>query len=207
MDNKRFYNFTLVIYEDDENYATQSFNLAQEKSAIWCRHDEDVNEESGELKKVHLHYVLKLKTACTVSALAKRIGVKENMIEPVKKSLNGCLKYLIHFDNDDKYRYEVKDVKSNDDKLLRRFEELVTKEMSEEEQVEDIEAYLDQTNDYIDLRVFGKYVRKINRWATFRRNFSYFRSVIDSHNAKISAMRYGSLNDYYETVSNQKDYY
>lgn len=211
MNNKRFYNFVVVIYEDDDNFTKQRFNLLQEKEIIFIRHDKDVYENdvlddnkevihaAGDLKKPHYHYVLKLRNACTISALAKRLEIAENMIEPVKKSLNGCLKYLIHFGCDDKYLYSVEDVESNSDKFLRRFRDLVSEEISEVDKVVSIQDYIESINDYIDLAVLGRYVQKINMWDAFRRNMMYFCKLIDQHNSRISAMRYSQDNPYFDS--------
>ena len=200
MNNKRFYNFTLVIYEDDSAFDTQMFNLAQETSIIYIRHDKDIDDEGND-KKPHYHFVLKLKNACTISALSKRVGVSENMIEPVKKSMNGCLRYLVHYGNDDKFQYNPEDVKSNDDKLLRKFLDLVTKDTPEADKVESIEDYIlnYDKGQYIEWPILGRYVRKINMWDAFRRNAWYFSKLVDSHNARVSAVRYHDLNyeDYY----------
>lgn len=199
MDNKRFRCFNLVIYEDDKNFDKQFFQIQQTKSAIWIRHDKDINEESGELKKPHYHVVLKLKNGTTISALSKRLEVGENLIEPVKKSLNGCLKYLIHFKSDDKYEYDITEVKSNDDDLMQKFLDLVKKDMSEEQKVLGIEEFIlnFEKGQYIEWYILGRYVRKINCWDAFRRNAWYFGKLVDSHNCKVSAIRYHMPQDEY----------
>lgn len=215
MKNKRFYNFSIVIYEDDENFSTQKFNLNQEGDVIFCRHDHDVFEEdvlnedgttkheSGEIKKPHFHYVLKLKNACTISSLAKRTGIPENMIEPVKKSLNGCLRYLIHFGSDNKYQYSVDDVESNSDKLLRKFLDLVSKDTPEVDKVITIQDFIENCNTYVDLGILMKFVQKENIWDAFRRNYMIIRDLVNNHNAMISAERYNHDNSYYTEINNK----
>ncbi len=198
INKKRNYCYDLVIYEDDERFKDQFSALTDLKSAIWIRHDQDLTDE-GEYKKPHYHFVLKLKTACTISALAKKISVDEHMIEPIKKSFNGALKYLVHFGRDDKYQYEIKDVESNDDDLKRKFEKLVLNEIEEVDKVISIQEFIDDAEDYIDLGVLGKYVQKINYWDAFRRNMMYFCKLVDNHNAKISAKKYHIENDYYNS--------
>ena len=200
MENKRFYNFIIVIYEDDKNFDKQYFNLAQEKESIWIRHDQDIDDE-GNTKKPHYHFVLKLKNACTISALAKRIEVNENMIEPVKKSLNGSLKYLIHYGCDNKFQYDSNLVQSNSTNLKRKFEDLVTKDIPEVEKVMNIQEFIESCNDYIDLGVLGKYVQKINMWDAFRRNMMYFTKLVDQHNGKIANQRYHMQDDFYNNLS------
>ncbi len=200
MDKKRYYNFNLVIYEDDKNFKDQMKAIQEEKDAIWIRHGQDVNEDTGELKKPHYHIVLKLKNACTISALAKRIFVEENMIEMVKKSLNGCLKYLIHYGNDNKYQYNKELVLSNNDKLLRRFLELVTKDVLEVEKVITIQEFIENFPDFIKISVLSKYAQKHNMWDAFRRNYSIIKDLANEHNGKMSGELYGwkhSNPDYY----------
>lgn len=189
MDNKRYYNFILVIYEDDERFKEQYDILTTEGESIWIKHDQDIDDD-GEVKKPHYHFVLKLKNACTISALGKKTNVDAHMIEPVKKSFNGSLKYLIHYGNDNKYQYSPDIVFSNSDKLRRKFIDLVTDDIPEVEKVISIQDYIEGFNDYIELGVLGRYVQKINKWDAFRRNMMYFIKIIDQHNAKISAQRY-----------------
>ena len=190
MDKKRYYNFTLVIYEDDENFKEQMESIKQTHESIWIRHDKDINEETGELKKAHYHVVLKLKVNCTISALSKKLGINENMIEPVKKSLNGCLKYLIHFGDDNKYNYDKEEVQSNSDTLKRRFDDLVSKDTPEVDKVISIQQFIEEYNDYIKISFLSKYVQKINVWDTFRRNYAFIKDLVNEHNGKISGERY-----------------
>ena len=203
MNNKRFYNFIVIIYEDDENFDKQYFNLLLEKDEIHIRHDKDIFDKdvfeednetikyhAGDDKKPHFHFILKLKNACTISALAKRIEVKENMIEPIKKSLNGALKYLVHYGYDDKYQYDSSLVKSNSDKLLAKFLDLVTKDVPEVDKVVDIQNYIESFPDIIEFGILGRYVQKMNLWDAFRRNITYFSKLVDSHNSRIAASRF-----------------
>lgn len=200
MNNKRFYSFNLVIYEDDERFTFQFEELNNLQESIWIRHDKDLKEDSeeGELKKPHYHFVIRLKNASTISALAKRLNVDEHMIEPIKRSFNGSLKYLIHYGYDNKYQYSSDEVRSNSDRLYRKFLDLIRKEEPEVDKVESIEEFIVNTNDYIDWVILGRYVRKKNLWDAFRRNMSYFTKVVDSHNAKISAIRYHAQGEYWK---------
>lgn len=199
MNSKRFRNFTVVIYEDDPDYDKQAFYLSQEGETIYIRHDQDLDDEGND-KKPHYHYVLRRKDACTISALSKRIEVKENMIEPVKKSMNGCLRYLVHFGYDDKFQYNPEDVKGNSDKLIQRFLKLVTENIPEGDKVETIEKYILEypPGQYIEWPTLGAYARKYNLWDIFRRNSWYFTKLVDSHNSRVSAMRYHISQDFYD---------
>lgn len=186
MKDKRFYNFILVIYEDDELFQQQFANLQINYKSIYIRHDKDIDEETGETKKPHYHFIIKLKNAKTISAISKETYVAEHMIEPVKKSFDGSLRYLIHFNNDNKYQYDLSEVRCLDDKLMARFIKAVNVELSEEEKVERIEEFIHNTHAHVELRHLGAYVRKINKWDAFRRNMTYFKAILDEHNAKFT---------------------
>lgn len=207
-DKKRYYSFILVLYEQDKGFKKQFEVLKNQGKLIWIKHDKDIDEE-GKKKKKHYHFVLTVNSACTINALAKRVGCKSNMIEPIKKSLNGCLKYLIHYNDDSQYQYSVEEVQSNDSKLFRKFQDLVTKDVPEVEKVMNIQEFILNYNDFIKFNVLGKYVQSINKWDAFRRNFMYFKTLVEEHNAEIYAKKYnvdsyGTLSSYQELDRNLK---
>ncbi len=199
MNNKRVRSYLGVIYEDDENFETQFLSLKQEKESIWIRHDQDINEETGDYKKPHYHFVIQLKNACTLSALAKRLHVNDNMLEYVK-NMTSSLKYLIHYGDDNKYNYNKEDVQSNSEKLKRRFQDLVSRDIPEVEKVITIQEFIENFPDFIKISVLSKYAQKHNMWDAFRRNYSIIKDLANEHNGKMSGELYGwkhSNPDYY----------
>lgn len=68
-------------------------------------HDRDINED-GELKKVHMHVIIRLQNTQENSSLAKNLGIREGLVCNIL-SLKGSLEYLIHFNNPDKYQYPL----------------------------------------------------------------------------------------------------
>lgn len=200
MNNKRVRNYLGVIYEDDKNFDNQFFNLTQEKESIWIRHDKDLNEE-GEVKKPHYHFVIQLKNACTISSMAKRLEVNENMLEYVK-NVNSSLKYLIHFGDDNKYNYDKEEVQSNSEKLKRRFLDLVSKDTPETDKMIGIYEFIQGQNDYIDPNILFKYAVKNNIWDAYRRNYAIIKDLVNNHNAKINARLYHTGEDFCNNLSN-----
>lgn len=196
MNNKRFYNFTCVIYEDDERFQEQFVNLKMNYNCIYIRHDKDLFDEdiydeekklihsSGETKKPHYHFVIKCKSAKTISSISKKCNIDDHMIEPIKRSFNGALKYLIHYGLDNKYQYSVDDVESLDINLLKRFRKLIYDDVSEEEQTERIEDYLKSATQRVKLSQLGAFARNIGMWSVFRRNLGYFKAVLDEYNSR-----------------------
>lgn len=195
MKNERKYNYLGIIYEDDENFDNQLFNLAQEKEACWIRHDQDVKED-GELKKPHYHFVIKLKNPCTLSALAKRLDVNENMLEYVK-NVNSSLKYLIHYGDDNKFQYDPKEVDSNSDSFKNRFLDLVTKDIKESDKVLSIYEFINGVKKPINVNMLFKYVQKHNLWDAYRRNYAIIKDLTYQHNGEILGKRYNNCDDFF----------
>lgn len=200
MNNKRVRNYLGIIYEDDENFDKQYFNLSQEKESIWIRHDKDINEETGELKKPHYHFLIQLKNACTLSSMAKRLEVNENFLEYVK-NVNSSLKYLIHYKDDNKFNYNPEEVQSNSEKLKRRFLDLVSKDTPETDKVVAIYEFIQSQSGYIDANILFKYAVKNNIWDAYRRNYAIIKDLVNNHNGKINAKLYHNGEDFYSNLS------
>ena len=217
--SKRAYSFALVIYEDDVNFYKQYEALINMKRAIWIKHDKDIYENdvtddegnivahAGDLKKLHYHFVLHLKNASTITALANKIGCETRQIEFIKKSLNSYLRYLIHFNNDNKYQYSQDEVKSNDEDLMRKFEDLISEDIPEVKRVEQIQSMIEGYSGYIELGILGKSVQKANIWDAWRRNLTYFLRLIDLHNAKFMGAKNGQKDLEYGVYSSCKGDY
>lgn len=106
--------FLGVLYPDSESY-----DFEQVKQAIrdnfekyaFCLHDKDVNPDTGEIKKAHLHWVGK-RSQTTIQHVSSLIGLPEHDIN-ICKQFNKAVRYLIHADDTDKFQYPVEDVEIN----------------------------------------------------------------------------------------------
>lgn len=218
-DTTRRYNYEVVIYEDDPLFQEQYDVLTSINEAIWIKHDKDVwNEDvlnddgsikynAGDLKKAHYHFILKFKNGIMITALAKKVNVKLNQIEIIKRGLNPALKYLIHYGQDEKYQYSVDEVKSNSNSLKMRFEQLIIDDTPEVQRVQQIQAMIEEFNGYIELGILGKSVQKANIWDAFRRNLTYFIKLVDLHNAKFMGLKRGQKDLEYSAYSSCKGDY
>ncbi len=196
MNNKRYYSFTCILYEDDKRFQEQFVNLKMNYDCIYIRHDKDLYDEdlfdedmklihsAGETKKPHYHFVIRCKNGKTISSIAKTCNIDDHMIEPVKRSFDGALRYLIHYGNDKKYQYSPDEVESLQEDLLIRFRQKVLEHVSEEEQTEKIEDFLKNSTQRVKLSQLGAYARHIGQWSCFRRNMSYFKAVLDEYNSR-----------------------
>jgi hypothetical protein len=110
--NIRTRNFSLVTYvsmADIENYC----KLPHVKNYAYILHDKDIKED-GSLKEPHIHVVLSYHNARTRSAvLADFKDFSQNTLVEECIELEGCLDYLTHKRNPDKFQYPVDCVKTN----------------------------------------------------------------------------------------------
>ena len=138
----RFRLFSIILYKDSESY---DFNecikcIKGYKFYAYCKHDMDLTSEGLE-KKTHYHIVLKLDNASTIKALSKKIGVPENYIQNIRNE-RSYIRYLIHFDDEDKYQYEFEDIISS-----RSYQRYIKKCFEDKETEEQI---ISNINDFIN---------------------------------------------------------
>lgn len=139
VDEKRYRNFMLLLYEDTTSYSFDDvlFDLKGSfKNYAYIKHLPEQEE-----KKEHTHFLLALDNPRSITSLSNRVGVPANFIQPVK-SLRASCRYLTHQDNDDKTKYYLTDVKVSNSfsrKFFASFDDLQT----EEDVIDDIYNYID----------------------------------------------------------------
>lgn len=180
--NERSLYWTLLLYEESE---TLCFNDFKDKlnnyECLYIKHDKD-RLENGELKKIHYHVVLKFKNYKWKSALSDELNISDNYLQPVR-NLNNILCYLIHYKEDNKYHYDLSDVKGSanfKDKLNKVIKSI---DLSEEDRVLSIIEYLHSCKYYVSFTSLVDFVLKNGLWSDFRRSASIFSKLLDEHNA------------------------
>lgn len=119
MESWRDRKFRLLLYPEDETHCRAIYELEQagykyaailHEKDVWTDDDPDIGEHIvGSIKKPHWHVVVKFQNAIWSSALAKKLGIKENYIRDCK-NLDGSLLYLVHENQPEKYQYDIDDV-------------------------------------------------------------------------------------------------
>ena len=137
-DEKRYRNFMILFYDESKHYKFDDvlFNIHSLKYYAYIKHQPEDDE-----KVEHYHGFVHLDTACTSSALAKRLGIPEDKIQYVKNVRGGC-RYLTHIDYPEKIQYSIDDVKVSGlfkRKFLKNFEDVKT----EEEIIQDIYYWIE----------------------------------------------------------------
>lgn len=112
--NPRKYNFALMLYNEWENFDEILGNaLYQCAKYAYITHDKDIDED-GDVKKAHTHVWVTYNNACTLTALAKRIGIDKRFIQYANDD-KSRIRYLVHLDDPKKYQYKREDIHSNTD--------------------------------------------------------------------------------------------
>lgn len=122
----RYKAFATLSYLEDSESKAHIVNLIMSNIAdyiVWSVHNRDESKE-------HRHCIFHLKSAMTISALSKRIGIPERFIQPCKKGddlqdINALKKYLIHADTkskrEGKSAYPIESIVGPDEKDCREY--------------------------------------------------------------------------------------
>lgn len=175
----RLYNWFLLLYEEQfDEQLIRTF-----KKAIWIKHDKDFLE-NGEPDKPHYHVILVVKDACTLTSLAKKFNIRDELVEPID-NMNKSLTYLVHKGYDDKYQYEVGDVVSTDEKLYNKLLSLTEEAIPEAKKAMELFDYIKEYDGYLEDYCFWSYACARNYYDAARRNSYVFMRAIDNHNKNL----------------------
>lgn len=183
----------LLLYPDNEKHVEvlskimKSYDYAgiTHDKDVWTAEDEKKNPEhkQGELKKPHIHVVLRTSNATWNTALCKELNLDIQFCEQVK-NFERSLQYLLHYNEPDKTQYSLDNVYGG---LKTKLAESIQRnEKSEGEKVVELIAYIENQKEHITIKSFANYCAKNGYWAEFRRSASIFIKIIDEHNCKLS---------------------
>lgn len=171
-------NFTLLLYpEEDKTHLEALEKIKKNYDYAYITHDKDITED-GEIKKSHMHVVVKVgSNPRWKSAVATELNIKENYIEGC--NLEKQLKYLIHYDNKDKYQYEVTDVKGT---LKKRLVNIINKEeKTEEERAGEILNFI-KNQKKINIYELTEWTIENGLYETLRRSQTLFIKILEVRN-------------------------
>lgn len=170
VDDKKYRNFMVLFYDESKHYFFDDviFNLHSFKYYAYIKHQPETNEKSS-----HYHAYIHTDSACTESALAKRLGLPVDKVQYVK-NVRAAIRYLTHVDYEDKIQYSIDDVKVSGlfkRKFLKAFEDVKT----EEEIIQDIYFWLDNShfdNYFEKLKYFTMFIN-LNCYDTIFKRYRY----------------------------------
>lgn len=168
----------LMLYPEDSTHMEALAKIEKSYDYAYILHDKDCDED-GVIKKAHYHVVLRFNNQTWSSAVAKDLGIAENYLEE-PRSFDNALMYLIHFNDSDKYQYNIDEVKGTLKKRLR--EKINSIDKTEGEKVFELIEYIENYNGIIRMTAFAKFCASNGYWAEFRRSGMIFCKMIEEHN-------------------------
>lgn len=185
----------ILLYPDNENHLevlskiSKSYDYAgiTHNKDTWTKEDEEKNPEhkQGELKKEHIHIVLRTSNATWNTAICKELGLEDKFCEQVK-NIDRALQYLLHYNEPDKTQYQLEDVYGG---LRTKLAESIQRnEKSEGEKVVELIDYIGKQKKIISIRSFAGYCAENGYWAEFRRSATIFLKIIEEHNEALRSI-------------------
>lgn len=172
---KRIRNIGIILYPSDNSHMLALDYIRHNfENYIYILHNRDFKED-GQIKPEHYHVILHFPNARKTSTISKQLGIDEVYFYYIK-SLNGQLRYLIHYDDDDKTRYETDEVKGTL-YMLGKFKKSFRDSQDETSDVSLIYEFI-LDNDIRDLQSLLEFVLDNNLYSSFRRNYSMFKDLI-----------------------------
>lgn len=172
--------FCLNLYPEDITHLKAMEIISKSFEYAMITHDKDVDED-GVIKKEHCHFVIRFTNAKWNTAVAKDLGIELNYIQECR-NIDNALMYLIHFNDKDKFQYDVDEVHGS---LKTRLCELIQKHSKgESEKVCVLFDYIDNSLGLIRVKDFSRWCAANGYWDIYRRSSSIFLRVIDEHNSR-----------------------
>ena len=180
--NERSRCFACILYEDSTQYDLKNvleyIRVHIEKYA-YIKHKPEEEET-----KPHYHVLLYFPNKRWKSSLSTELGVPINYFQ--KAQLVPYLKYLIHFDNEEKEQYKVDDVHGTlKDKLND-----VLNFNSEQNQFSEIMVYFETSNKPITWTNLTYYCLSHNLYGCYRRNVNSLKLLLQEHNEEMRKRGY-----------------
>jgi len=179
-ENFRSRKLGLLLYPEDESHV-QAIEKIKAYEYGLILHDRDT-DENGEIIKPHYHVVLSLKNAQWATAIAKELGITPNYIQQIRNE-ESALEYLIHYNDNDKYKYEIDAVQGS---LKRRLIEYINKsDTPESDKVAIMIQYVEENANTLSVTKFSKFCAASGYWDVFRRSGAIFIKILEEHNHEL----------------------
>lgn len=188
----RIHHFVIYPNEDITHKKALEY-VIKNYSHAFINHDYDVYDKDvldddgnvihaiGEIKKNHTHLIVKLPNARHRDAFCKQLGIASNY--DLYDTLQNGLLYLIHYNDIDKYQYNLDEVQGNLKQWLVEF--LNKKYNTEEQNMLDLLLYIDNQK-YISYTNLMKWACSNGYWSVMRRGGQFICKYIDEHNSMIN---------------------
>lgn len=183
MEKFRARNFNLILYQEDETHRKAIDYIQKNYDYAMICHDKDIDEKTGEIKKQHYHIVVRFKNAKWNTSFAEDLKIPVNYIEE-SRNLKRSLQYLIHYNDENKYQYDITEVQGTLTTLLK--ETIQNGNKTESEKIIEILQWIEEQQQYVDIAYLIRWCAEIGYWDVLRRGFNPISKYLDKHNLNYS---------------------
>lgn len=171
----------LLYPKEDETHKKALELIKANYDYLMINHDRDVDNE-GNIKKEHVHCIVRLgSNPRWNTAVCEELGIKANYSRQIRNLDKACL-YLIHFNEPDKFHYDISDLSGT---FVNRVIQLINNEDKlEGEKVVELIEFIENSEGYINMTDFSKYCALNGKWDVFRRSGVIFCKMLEEHNQK-----------------------
>lgn len=169
----------LLLYPDNESHMKALEIIKSNYDFAYILHDKDVDAD-GVILKPHIHCIITTgSNAIWNTALAEKLDIELKFIEEVGK-LDRALEYLIHYNDSEKYPYDVEEVKGTLKVKLKQ--SINNDEKSEGEKVVELIKFIKSAEKKVSVTEFSYYCATEGYWDIFRRSGAIFIKMLEEHN-------------------------
>ena len=166
--------FALILYKDSQDYDYNQVIDYISTNYLKFAYIEHKPEE--EETKEHTHVLLYFDNKRTITAISKELGISSNYIQCAK--LKPYLRYLIHYDNEEKIQYSIDEVKGT----LRDLLIDMISNNSEEDNFYDIYVFIQTFEGRLSFTELTDFCMRKHFYSTYRRNINALRILVNEHN-------------------------
>lgn len=173
-ENYKAYTFAFILYKDSESYDYSSvieYITSNYENYAYIEHKPEKDET-----KEHTHVIVHFDNKRYRNSISKELNVPLNYI--IKVNLKPYLRYLIHYDDEDKIQYTYDEVKGTMKNLLIDY----TKSNSEEANFSEILLYINKTERQITFNELTGYCLSNGMYSVYRRNITAIKTLLKEHN-------------------------
>lgn len=173
---KKYYTYAMVLYKDSTTYDYDKVINYIEKNYKYYAYIEHKPEKDQ--TKEHTHVLVHFDNKRYATAISKELNVPINYIQ--NANLIPYLRYLIHYDDEDKIQYSPTEVNGT---LTYKLIELLNKtNQTESELVAQIMSFIIDYDGWLTVTDLSQFVLMSGTYSAFRRNYSFFKDLLLDHN-------------------------
>lgn len=169
--------YEMTLYPDSSTYNCEQiigYIMLDFENWAYIKHDKDTIEETGEIKKEHIHLLFRNKDRLSINSVAKKYGVPVNDIV-WKANWQYAVQYLVHYNHPEKYQYDISDIVSSYGEDIKQF--FKAKSLEESEQVLQLYNYIFEQR-ISTMHDLLKYSLENNCYSALRRGATLFRDLL-----------------------------